>query len=170
MTLLGKSAAIASIVAAIFTVAAYFSNNKDNIVTDVSANIAVNNDKKKFIEIEKKQTREELVEPKVSTHVINDESEKKIRTNYEIALMIPGTITKNDRLEELAKEAITLGYIDTAYEIITDISGTITRSSMLSELAIAIAKTGDMKFALKVANEIPGTITKSNTLEEMSRL
>ena len=171
MNTLGKSAAVATIVAAIFTVAAYFSGDQKVIIERV-VEVEKTNQKVKIESAGNKTAAPIEVQPYTKTETVaaNEKSSKlesSIKARHKIALKIPGSITQNSVLEKLAKKATDLGYFDTAFKIALDIKGSITQNSTLSYLAIATAKSGNIEFASDIANRIRGSITKNSTLEQI---
>ena len=166
LAFLGKAAAVATIVAAVFTVAAYFNIPEEKIET-TAPSVSANVHESRTGPIVRKGNGQR---PSVSTEISNDVREDDIKIRFVAARKIPGTSTRSDALRELARKASDLDYFHTAFAIASEIPGTSTRSATLSYSAKKAAKSGNIELTIQIAEKIPGTTTKSKTLAEISKM
>lgn len=168
MTLLGKAAAIATIIAATFTIIEFYSSPPLSEVVDSSSYVneaeeaSVNEARNRTLPGDNDLFRHELSE--------NNITENEIKVRFGAAIKIPGSSTRGEALKELAERSANFGYFDTAIEIAENIPGSSIRSLTLSNIAKLISKTGNIELAIKAAKRIPGSSTRNSTLHEISKI
>lgn len=166
MTLLGRTAALATIVAALFTVATYFKGSDERVEADTPSASASLRESQTGNIARKSNGRT----PSTSTEMNHDVREAEIKIRFVAARKIPGLSSKSDALQELAKKASDLGFPDTAFVIALEIPSISTKSATLSYVAKEAAKSGSVKLAIRIAEKIPSLTTKSQTLREISKM
>lgn len=181
---LGKTAAWATIVGAIFTVITFFHVSNDRSEeSDPSA--LISNDESKSTPVVRENSNEppraSVVSTSPSDSVASNSSnastasnsyvrEAEIRTRFEAAIGIPGTSTRGSALQQLAMKASDLGFLPISFEIASKIPGTSTRSKTLSYVANKAAESGNLQLAIQIAEKIPNTSSRSQTLREISEM
>lgn len=164
---LASAAAIATIIAAVFSVASYVDKDSTIIVFPPSKQETA------YEQLEPKAPPREIELPTTAREKLDQEpiiSNKQLMIRYDAALKIPGSSTKTSTLRDLAYRAIDSKNYKDAFTISKSIPGFTTKSSVLSNLATEIAKSGDIEFATIVAESIPGSSTKSSTLSKIANL
>ncbi|TOM30499.1 hypothetical protein CGH78_23175 [Vibrio parahaemolyticus] len=172
MNSLGKAASLATIVAAVFTVLAYFDSGSTEPVLSEREDLTLDS-VQISLETDMHPDTSRKLSPSVSMpYDCETESytEEQLRKRFVIAKKIPGSTSKNDALEELAKRATAMCFYDVAFEVASSIPGTTTKNATLSYIALKVAKSGNIDKAAEIAYTIPGTVTKNRTLKEISKL
>ncbi|MCY4002684.1 MAG: hypothetical protein OXF33_03120 [Rhodospirillales bacterium] len=166
MSNLGRAAAIATIVGAIFTAATFFYISDETVETGVPSASTGRSEGQTGPNVHEEN------EPKANaiTESSHDVDEAEIRTRLDAARKIPGMSSRSRALQRLAKKASDFGFLSTAFLIASEIPGMSTRSATLSYVAKKAAKMGDLELAIRIAETIPGMSTRSQTLSEISEL
>lgn len=166
MNLLVKIASVATIVAAVFTVIAYF--DSDTISSGFVVIGSEESQKTDPITIRTLAEANNTISRETEKALDERLSEGSLGKRLEVALKIPGSITKNKTLKDLAKSATDLGYFDLAIKIADHIPGSVSKNSAMSYLALAIGESGNLDLAMAVAEKIPGSVTRSKTLSVLA--
>lgn len=166
MNHLGQIAAIATVVACVFTVATYF----DTAPTSTTTYLYQADPPHQSYEpvLEPNPTKKTPAAPVVIQE--QDGSRDPYRAQFEAALKIPSTTSRSNALSNLARKAVNAGYFSSAFEFADNIPSTTSRSDTMRFVALKVASSGNLPFAVQVADRIPSTTTKSKTLAEISGL
>ena len=193
LTNLGKIAAIATIVGAIFTVITFFHISKEPTETSVpptppnlnqgqtgsmaifdeapetpvppvSSNVSQG--KTDSIVCKDNRPRQNTTTTESSSYVL----EFDLMTRFNAARKIPGPSSKSKALQKLSKAASDLGCFDMAFTIALDIPSPSTKSKTLRYVAIGAKTLGELKLAIRIAEAIPGPTTRSKTLSDISEI
>ncbi|WNO10083.1 hypothetical protein [Teredinibacter sp. KSP-S5-2] len=167
MSLLVKSAAVATIVAAVFTVATYFDNDND-VLIGIFPSPAIESDDWQPPVNPHYPESDIAIEEKVDPNKREMSPTEVIRAKHQAALRIPSTVSRSSALKQLSEKTADLGYFKESYEIGLDIPSTVSQSSALKYLSVKVANSGDIEFAIEIANKIPSSVSKSNALKEIS--
>jgi hypothetical protein len=168
---LAKTAAVATIVGAAFTVVAYFSQigffdkKKTNIPDTPSDSSSITQPiKQEDTAIQQPTIQQNIETPQ---NIENSITIDQLSARYETALKIPYTGDKITALFELVKIAVTNNYFIKAIEIAESIPYTGTKSDALALIARAAVKINP-NIAVEAAEKIPYVGTKSEVLKEIA--
>ena len=161
MKKLGAAASIATIIAAVFTVAAYYqgrsseAGNLEPLVVDVP---------RKKLTVD---PNPEIIFSDGSRKIFKNTQElsmKELKSLHEIAKKISFSTTKNSELKDLARLAVQEGYIDYSIVIADDISYSPAKNDTLKYISMVALKFGDKEKAIEAAELISFNPTKNSVL------
>ena len=170
MNKLVNAAAIATIIGAAFTVAAFYSETDTATVEQVritqpssapetGIHIAPSNS------IEEIDPEEEVIVNQIGASP--SYTSEKIMARYAIASEIPYTSERSEAFMEIVRQAVKSSLYDEALTISEKIPYTSTRSEALVLIAKASSDM-DPDFALEVAKKIPYTSSRSDVLKYLA--
>ncbi|WP_394179783.1 hypothetical protein [Marinomonas posidonica] len=168
MNFLGKTAAVATIIAAGFTVAAYFDPKPSSTKEwQELVNQLPEIPKPPIAEISPKINDEALEEAK-SQDVIKSvviDSPEALKNLHEIAKKISYSPTRNSELKKLVKISMQKGHVEYATLIANDISYSPTRNDALKIISTRLLEDGEIQAALKAAELISYSPTRNEMLQ-----
>jgi hypothetical protein len=168
MNYLTKAAAVATIVAAGFTVAAYFepkpssTNEWQELVQQLPA-IPKPQALDLLPDINNEVAEETENQESIKSIVI--ESPEELKTLHEIAKKISYSPTRNSELKNLVQISMQKGHVEYATLIANDISYSPTKNDALKTISTRLLNGGEIQAALKAAELISYSPTRNSMLQ-----
>ena len=165
MRLLGTAAAIATIIAAIFTVASYYQDKspKTNKVQTSDNRLLRPSEQNRNSSSQSAQ----INGTEKNTFQITILEFEELKALHKIAQKISNYHTRDGELKKLANLAMKNGYLEYAIGIAEDISNYNTEDQTLKSIALYSSQQGQRAIAVKAAENISNYSTKNDVLKSI---